>query len=626
MTGNRTILRSYLSLLAVTGLLLLAPAARGAGTRDTSTKTKAIIPVFSFSGAITEKPQGEDLLFGSQSESFHELITRLQKAEKDKEVKAVVLLVSGTSLGVPQIEEVRKVLERIERAGKPVWAHVDSLSMRSYLLLSGVSRLSVVPTGDVWISGIYGESPYLRGLLDKIGIVPDFMTCGKYKSAAEMFMYKGPSPAAQENLDWLIDGIYDTYLQLIASGRHVPVDTVRKWIDQGVYSAESAKQKGIIDCVEHRQDFVAKLKKQFGSDVRFEKKYGKKKSAAEIDLSSPFGLLKFYADLLSGGKRAKSTKNAIAIVYVEGLIVPGASDPSSFPGLFDSGVAYSTPIRKALDKAADDDSIKGVVLRVDSPGGSAVASEIIMHATKRVAAKKPFVVSMGNVAGSGGYYVACGAKTIFADNATITGSIGVVAGKFATSPMWSKIGVNWKPIQRGANANILATSRPFLEPQRKTLQHWMDEIYGVFKGHVTTIRGKKLKKPIDQLAGGRVYTWRQALQLGLVDRIGGLEDAIAYVAKQARLEKYEVRVLPHPKNFFEMLMSGMRDEDSDSKTLSLPHGSLLGKRSTVLAAALPYLQGFEPNRVRSIIVALGQLQLLARERLTLTMPIIDIRD
>ena len=191
------------------------------------------------------------------------------------------------------------------------------------------------------------------------------------------------------------------------------------------------------------------------------------------------------------------------------------------------GVAYSTPIRKALDKAAEDDTVKAVVLRVDSPGGSAVASEIILNATKRVAAKKPLIVSMGNVAGSGGYYVACGTKTIFADASTITGSIGVVGGKLATNGMWDKIGVTWKPTKRGANAGMLSSGDMFTDEQRALLQGWMDEIYDVFKGHVVAIRGDKLKKDIDELAGGRVFTGQQALELGLVDQIGGLSDAIA---------------------------------------------------------------------------------------------------
>ena len=229
------------------------------------------------------------------------------------------------------------------------------------------------------------------------------------------------------------------------------------------------------------------------------------------------GIFNFYAELL-GGKKIKSHKDAVAIVYVEGPIVLGSTESSILdPG---SKAAASTPIRRALDKAAADDSIKAVVLRVNSPGGSATASEIILNATKRVKAKKPLVVSMGNVAGSGGYYVACGADTIFADATTITGSIGVVGGKLATTEMWNKIGINWKEYNRGDHAALLASSGIFTPEQRKIVQSWMDEIYGVFKSHVTEIRGSRLKKPLDDIAGGRVYMGQQALELGLVDKIG----------------------------------------------------------------------------------------------------------
>src|SRR5581483_1678878 len=204
--------------------------------------------------------------------------------------------------------------------------------------------------------------------------------------------------------------------------------------------------------------------------------------------------------------------------------------------------------------ASRDDSIKAVVLRIDSPGGSATASEIILDATQRLKAKKPLVVSMGNVAGSGGYYVACGSDTIFADDSTITGSIGVVGGKFATTEMWKKIGVTWKPYQRGKNASMLSSAATFTPEQREKMQTWMNDIYGVFKGHVTAIRGSRLKKPIDDIAGGRVYTGKQALDLGLVDKLGTLQDAVAYAADQAKLTDYDLRTVPEPKNLLQQLV------------------------------------------------------------------------
>jgi protease IV len=315
----------------------------------------------------------------------------------------------------------------------------------------------------------------------------------------------------------------------------------------------------------------------------------------------------------------------VAIVYVEGPIVLGTSPPS----LLDPSakVAASTPIRAALNKAAADDSIKAVVLRVNSPGGSAVASDIILDASKRVKAKKPLVVSMGDVAGSGGYYVACGSDTVFADESTITGSIGVVVGKLATTDMWGKVGITWKEFNRGANASLLSSSQVFTPEQRKKVQGWMDEIYGVFKGHVMAIRGDRLKKPIDDLAGGRVYTGRQALDLGLVDKIGTLADAVKFAAKEAKIDKYEIRIVPEPKNVIEKLLEGAsgqeKDEDDAKATLRAP-ATVTGNAS-VWQAALPYLQGLDPQRAEAVVRAFQQLEILNREGVVLMTPEIEFR-
>ncbi len=215
-------------------------------------------------------------------------------------------------------------------------------------------------------------------------------------------MREGPSPEADKMTNWLLDSVYESAVQEIAKGRGVDPARVREWIDAGPYTARTAKEAGLIDAVEHRQALTDLLKEKYGKDVTFNHKYGDKKGP-ELDLSSPFAFLKVWSDLLTESQKKKTTKDAVGVVYVDGPIVLGGGEPSPFG----SEEARSSDIRKALDEALRDEAIKAVVLRVDSPGGSAVASEIILDATKRVKAKKPFVVSMGNVAGSGGYYVAC---------------------------------------------------------------------------------------------------------------------------------------------------------------------------------------------------------------------------
>lgn len=624
--------RTIFFVVALTAGLIAVPTgpcAAAAARKEAKGKTskKPIVAVFTLKGLISEKPVADDPLFApGGSESLRALVVRMKKTCDDASVKAVVLL-GSSALGTAQVEELRAVMDQIKAAGKPIYAHADSLTMRRYLLLSGVSQLSVVPTGDVIITGIYGEQLYVRELLEKIGVTPDFLTCGKYKSAAEMFMRNGPSPEAQQMYSWLFDGIYQTYVALIAQGRGVPSDKVRGWIDHGLYTAEQAKAAGIIDLVEQRHNFVARLKKEHGADIEFDKRYGKKKGP-DLDFSSPFGVFKLWADLLQGTKASKSrSKPAVAIVYVDGPIMTGSGSASLFGS---AGIAYSTPISKALDKVAADDSIKAAVLRVSSPGGSAVASEIILSATKRVKAKKPLVVSMGDVAGSGGYYVACGADTIFASRATVTGSIGVVGGKLATRPMWDKLGIHWHPIERGKNASLLSSDAIFTDAQRGQLQGWMDEIYKVFKGHVVAIRGERLGKPIDEIAGGRVYTGAQALELGLVDKLGGLEEALAHVAGQAGLKEkaYDVRVVPRPKSFLEILLSDLKDGSDNGKTLRLPLPPIAAAMSVagLPKAVLPLVHSIAPEQAAALTRALWQLETLTNERAVLMTPEIIMRD
>jgi protease-4 len=627
--------RRILLTLAIAGLvpLLRGPVLRAAPDKDDAkpdtkkggeTKkveaketARPVVPVFRLHGSYSEVPPQEDFLFGAVGRlSFKDLVGNLKKAGKDASVKAVVLLADGAGLGQAQREELLKTMAQIRSAGKEIYFHADSMTMGNYILAAGASRISVVPTGDLWITGLYGEAPYVRKLLDKLGVQPDFLTCGAYKSAAEMFMRAGPSPQAEEMQNWLLDSMFDSYLHQIAKGRNIDAAKVREWIDNGPYSAEKAKEAGLIDAVEHRQDLTELLKNKFGKNVVFNKKYGGKK-APDINFSSPFALFKLFGDLLDEAKKV-SDKNAVGIVYVEGPIQLGSGTISPLGG--DEG-AYSSTVRKALDEAARDNSIKAVVLRVNSPGGSAVASEIILDATRRVKAKKPFVVSMGDVAGSGGYYVACGADTIFADDTTITGSIGVVSGKFVTNPLFEKVGVTFKAYQRGANAGLLASDHPFNKEERQRMQGYMDEIYGVFKGHVQAIRGSRLKKAIDDLAGGRVYTGKQALELGLVDKIGTLEDAIHHVAAQAKLTDYETRVIPRPKNFLEELVEQSSGGKEDNREIDLGvNKRLTGHGASLVDLAMPHLQHLDPSRVALIKQALKRLQLMQEEGVLMMMP------
>ena len=587
------------------------PQEAAAKTDEKKAETpKARVVVFRLSGQLNETPREELFNLGDKTTApLLTLVRRLDKAAADKEVKAVVILIDQVHPGKAQVGELRRALRRVVEAGKDVYAHADSISSLSqYALLSSAGTASATPTADLWATGIYAETPYLRGLLDKIGVEPDFLALGDYKSAAEIFTRDGPSKEAEEMQNWLLDGLYDSLVSQIAESRKVAPELVKAWIDSGPHSAEKARELGMLDVVEHRQDLEARLKKAYGDDVVFDRKYGEK-AEPKLDASSPFGLLKFWGELLGAAKPDEKKKDAVAVVYVDGPIVATKSETAE---LFQERAAASDALRKALDEAAADDTIKAVALRIDSPGGSALASEIILDATRRVKAKKPFVVSMGDVAASGGYYVSCAAETIFADEATITGSIGVVAGKLATKDLFNKLGVTFKANRRGQNAGMLASGEPFSAGERQKLQEWMDEIYDVFKKHVTDARGEKLKKPIDELAGGRVYTGKQALELGLVDKLGTLADAVKFAADAAKITDYEVRVIPRPQSFLERLL----DESDDDKGLM----KLVSPSSFLFNQAIPVLKALDPDRADLVRSALGRLELIHREGVVLMAP------
>ncbi len=605
-----TLVRSICAVLAMTMLPCAVPA-------QIPPPAKKKIAHFHLSGQITETPQEDPFGFmAGKMTSLKELLERLAKARKDDEVRALVLTYSDPALGAGQIEELRDELNKFKALDKRVFVHVDSLNTWSYALLSAATDLSVVPTADIWLTGLYGEGIYLKSLLEKIGCEADILHMGAYKSAGETFTRTGPSESAAENLNWLLDGLYDSLVGMMADSRDMSPEQMRRLIDDGPYSAERALQAGLIDSVMYRDEFLDEVKKIYGHDVTIDNRYAEK-GGLDIDLSNPFAFFSIFTEMF-GGKGKGGAADSVAIVYVEGIILPGFSEPSPFGG---SSGAYSGDIRKALDEAANDDSVKAVVLRVDSPGGSALASEIILRAARLVQDKKPLIVSMGNVAGSGGYYVACGSDAIFADETTITASIGVVGGKIITTGMWDKLGVDWVPFKRGENADLLNSLERFDDRQRERIHGWMSEIYEVFKDHVTRSRGDKLAKPIDQLAGGRVFTGKQALDLGLVDKIGGLHDAIEFAARKASISDYDVRIIPEPKSFIDMLigeLTGGGERPSDITVRTSPR--LFDRSSPLLNALIPMLERLEPARAKALMQALTRIELIRNEGVIMMMP------
>jgi len=583
-----------------------------AGGGNTTPPPKKIAHI-TLRGPLTESPIAIPPLFASEAPlSLKELLHRLDDARADDSVVALVLDVDGAALGFAQLEEVHAALRRLAAAEKEIYVHADTLTTGTYALATAATHISLVPTGDLWLRGLYGETPYLRGALEKLGVVPDFEHCGDFKTGAESITRTGPSEASKEMTDWLLDSLYDSLVKLIARSRGFSPDQVRKLIDRGLYSAEDALAAKLIDSVKYRQDFAADLKERYGEDVQIVHDYGGE-DADDVP-GNMFAAFEMLMELFNPSPK-EFTKPTIAIVYVEGAIQNGEAEVSPFGS---SSGAYSTTIRKALDRAAEEDMVKAVVLRVDSPGGSALASEIILDATRRVAAKKPLIVSMGNVAASGGYYVSCEADTVFADRHTITASIGVLGGKLVTTGFWEKLGIHWHANKRGAMAGLLSTAAPFSDEERQRIRHYMESVYGVFKDHVVQARGDKLDKPIEQLASGRVFTGVQALEHGLVDEIGGLRDAIKFAARKSRQDDYELRVLPDPPGIFDMFGGGATGDRRLQMALGLHIPALA--TAPVFQAMLPVLAQTDPQRLGAVLRQLQKIEMLHRENVLMVMP------
>jgi len=584
-------------------------------TNQEQATTTSVVVHFHLSGIVSESPVVDPFgLTAGQVESLKSLVARIDQATEDSSVKAIVLTFDGMSPGYGQLEEIRSAIDRFKAAGKKVYVHAEGLTTTSYALLSSASRLSVAPQSSLWLIGLYGESLYLRSLLNKIGVQADYLHMGEYKSAAEMLTRTGPSDPARENINWLLDGIYDALAGMIAQSRNMSVDEVKTLIDQGPYLADQALAKELIDAIETREEFLTRLKTDFGGQLDIDNRYGREKGA-QVDLANPFSFFTILSEMFSPPKKPK--KDAIGVIYIEGVILPGHSQPTLFG---QTSAAFSGDLRKAFEVAAEDDTVKAVVMRIDSPGGSAEASEVILNASRLVQARKPLIVSMGNVAGSGGYYITCAADTIFADEATITASIGVVGGKLVTTSMWNKLGINWVGYKRGDNSDLFNSLERFDESQRKMLTDYMQAIYDVFKGHVTTSRGSRLREPVDEIAGGRVYTGKQALELGLVDHIGGLKEAIDFAASKASIEDYDVRVIPRPKDFITMLMEDVSGEGESPTDITLHNPTSLMTGMPAIKPILDLLRKTEPQRAEALYQALQRVELIHREGVIMMMP------
>ena len=604
--------RHWIVAFSILALCVALPVHAGEG------KTVA---VFELKGPLTEAPDAFGLgsLLGEKAPmSMFDLTEKLRQARRDENLQAVIFDIDEAHLGIGQIQELRNQFAALRSADKDVLVYCEILTNRSLLLGSAASRLVLLPAGEVIFNGLYGESLYFKNLMDKIGCQADILHCGAYKSAGEPLYRTGPSKEAEEQTNRLIDSIYEQIVQQVAESRKLTPERVRELIDTGWFSPKDALAAKLVDQLQYREDFIESVRKQYGSDTKVVRNYGKKEGP-EVNFENPFAIFQLFSEMMK--TKEKSDKAAIAVVYVEGMISQGKTEPSLFGG---SSGAGSTTVRKAIADAAKDENVKALVLRVDSPGGSAIASDIICEATKRFKQTgRPVIVSMGNVAGSGGYYVSTLGDTIFADPTSITGSIGVVGGKIVTKGLWDWAGVTSSEIKRGKFSDIMNTNRPFSDDERKVMQGFMDRVYEDFKNRVREGRGDRIKGDLEPLAGGRVYTGKEALEIGLVDKLGGFTDAIKFAVEKASMGgKYDLRVFPRPKTFIDILgeaFGGQKaDDEFDSTVVSV--GRIAGGRFATLpavAGALEAVKAVDPAKANAVANFVIQLELFSRERVLL---------
>jgi protease IV len=455
----------------------------------------------------------------------------LKKAATDPKIKAVVLMPRGMAVGWAKLQELRGDLLEFKKSGKPLLVFLRAPRTPEYYLASAADKVYMVPEDLLDMKGVRAEVTYYKGALDKIGARMEAEHAGKYKDALDTYTRTGMTPETREVLNSVLDGLYNHLAETVGSARKMTVEQAKAVIDQGPFLAEQAVKLKLVDATLYEDQFFDEVKKAIGGgEVR------------------KVGLMDF---LKSAGSEGKSK---VAIIVSEGGIIRGGSAGDAFGE--DSSITVANSI-KVLHQVAADDSIKGVILRVDSPGGDAVASDEILREVKLLSKKKPLIISMSDVAASGGYYISMTGDPVLAYPNTITGSIGVIYGKLNIKGLYDKLGLTKDLIQRGENAAIDSEYYELTPGGRKKLREGVDEVYKTFVGIVAESRKKKFEE-IDALAQGRVWLGSQAKDRALVDELGGLDRAVEMVKERAKIgkdEKVRLLVYPQKKTLFEQLLA-----------------------------------------------------------------------
>jgi len=528
--------------LAITGLLSLVSVGLGGFVlyRLASPGAQGIVPArgvltLDLESSFRALPDGDPMtaLAGGRSYVLRDVIAGLDAAATDSRVTGLFATLGHSSLGLADAQDVRDAVARFRAAGKPAVLFAETIGdgasgTLDYYLASAFSQIWLQPSGDVGLTGMLAESPFVKGTLDLLGIKTQFFARHEYKSAIETFTQSHFSDAHRETLGRMLDSWSGQIVAGIASTRKLPVDKVQALVGRGPFLPAEAQSAGLIDRIGYR-------------DEAWDSIAGKGEDAAEpVDLADYFAALPAPDGL------------KVALIQGVGEIHRGESRP----GFDEDGGFGATTIAQAFRDAIEDDEIKAILFRVDSPGGSYTAADTIWHEVARArAAGKKVVVSMGNVAASGGYFVAMGADRVLAEPGTLTGSIGVFTGKMVLSDLWPKLGISWDEMHRGDNAAMWSMNQPFTPEAEARINAQLDAIYADFTGKA--VEGRQIPADrIDQLARGRIWSGADARVHGLVDGLGGWAEAIAAVREVSGLTPGSPLTLidyPAPRKPWEVL-------------------------------------------------------------------------
>ena len=461
---------------------------------------------------------------------LYQLVRLIENAASDDNIKGIYLKVNGNPNGFASTEELRNALLRFRKSKKFVYAYGEVMDQNAYYLASAADKVYLNPKGGVDFTGFASQVMFLKGTLDKLEIKPEIFYCGKFKSATEPLRETQMTEANRIQTTQFLGELYGTFLKGIGTARNIDTATLHGYANENLIQepADALKYK-LVDGLKYDDELMAELKSKTGI-----------KQDEEVSLVT-LGKYNSGTDLSSG-----SGEGRIALIYAEGDIIGGESDR-------DKTIASENYIRE-IRKAREDKNIKAIVFRVNSGGGSALASEVIWRELSLAKKVKPIVVSMGDYAASGGYYISCMADSIFAEPNTLTGSIGVFGVMFNMQDFFkNKVGVTFDGVKTAPYADLGSVGRPLTDAEKRFIQNGVDSTYASFKSRV--VAGRKLNPAIvDSIAQGHVWSGLRAKELGLVDRIGGINEALACAAKLAKLSEYRLREYPEVKDPLSKLM------------------------------------------------------------------------